>query len=279
MAKADATVRIVPEGHTIHRLAADLKKDLSHEPVTAISPQGRFTDGAALIDGVLLKNSEAWGKHLFCSWTNGCILHIHLGLIGKFRRFDLSQVPTDTVRLRLETTKNAWQLTGPQTCAIIEKYERDHLVSQLGPDPLRLGKRGKKTFATRLRSVSKPLGAALLDQNLIAGIGNVYRSEILFLAGIRPDVLGIELTQAQAESIWDITVMQLRKGREWNRIVTVTSDDIGRRVTRKTAKGKTLYAYKRGGMPCRRCHTFIEQSTSAGRSIWYCPSCQEGTYA
>jgi formamidopyrimidine-DNA glycosylase len=279
VAKADATVRIVPEGHTIHRLAKDLQKDLSHQPVTAISPQGRFAGGAALIDGNYLKNSEAWGKHLFCSWANGCILHIHLGLIGKFRRSDLSQAPTDTVRLRLETTRDAWQLTGPQTCAIIEKYEKDNLVSQLGLDPLRLGKRGKETFVTRVRSVSKPLGAALLNQKLIAGIGNVYRSEILFLAGIRPDVLGSELTQGQAESIWDITVIQLRRGREWNRIVTVTSDDLGKRVTRETPKENTLYAYKRGGLPCRRCLTFIEQSTSAGRSIWYCPSCQEGTYA
>ena len=269
----------MPEGHTIHRLATDLEKDLCDQPVTAFSPQGRFSEGASLIDGVQLLQSEAWGKHLFCWWENGCILHIHLGLIGKLRRFGIQHEPSETIRLRLETTSIAWQLTGPQTCAIIDEDEWSHRISKLGPDPLRLGKRGKKQFREKILNTSTSLGVALLNQQIIAGIGNVYRSEILFMTGIRPDVTGKGLTPAKADEIWDLAVILLRKGKAWNRIVTITPKDHGGNVTQKTLKENSLYAYKRSGLPCRRCSGLITQGTSAGRSIWYCPSCQKDTNA
>src|ERR1700761_2862128 len=79
------TRRSMPEGHTIHRLARDLKATLGREPVRASSPQGRFTAGAALLDGERIMRSKAWGKYLFVQMTGGQILHVHLGLIGKFR--------------------------------------------------------------------------------------------------------------------------------------------------------------------------------------------------
>ena len=76
----------MPEGHTIHRLARDLNTTLRGEPVTASSPQGRFADGAERIDGHALVSAEAWGKYLFCDFGTDEVLHVHLGLIGKFRR-------------------------------------------------------------------------------------------------------------------------------------------------------------------------------------------------
>ena len=266
----------MPEGHTIHRLAEDLESDLQGGPVSAFSPQGRFTDGASLIDGSLLLRSEAWGKHLFCWWDNGSILHIHLGLIGKFRKFTIEQEPSETVRLRLESDSTAWQLTGPQTCSVINEEDWEYQVSKLGPDPLRLGKRGKKQFSEKILNTSLPLGAALLKQELIAGIGNVYRSEILFINGIHPEISGKDLTKTEANEIWDTAVVLLRKGKNWNKIITVTPDDHGGRVTKKTHRRNALYAYKRSGFPCRRCATPIVQSTLAARSIWFCPSCQKG---
>ncbi len=269
----------MPEGHTIHRLAEDLDLDLRGSPVRAVSPQGRFSAGAALIDKYYLQRSEAWGKHLFCWWNNGSILHVHLGLIGKFRRVDVNQKPPETVRLRLESDSIAWQLTGPQTCSIINEEEWEYQISKLGPDPLRLGKRGKKHFVEKILGTTLPLGSALLKQEIIAGIGNVYRSEILFLNGIHPEIKGKELTETKAEEIWDTAVVLLRKGKTWNRIVTITPDDHGGRVTKKTLAENALYTYKRGGLPCRRCSTYIMQSTIAGRSIWFCPSCQEGIHA
>ena len=75
----------MPEGHTIHKLARDLARDLAGSRVEAISPQGRFAEGAARIDGKLLKATDAWGKHLFLEFARTRV-HIHLGLFGRFRR-------------------------------------------------------------------------------------------------------------------------------------------------------------------------------------------------
>lgn len=94
----------MPEGHTIHRLARDLAEDLHGRPVAVSSPQGRFDEGAARLDGATMTGAEAWGKHLFCHWDTGDVLHVHLGLIGKFRPTPAEEVAGETVRLRLEAT-------------------------------------------------------------------------------------------------------------------------------------------------------------------------------
>jgi formamidopyrimidine-DNA glycosylase len=93
----------MPEGHTIHRLARDLQRTLGGGPVRAWSPQGRFSDGAALLDGRSLVRADAWGKYLFCDFGVGEVLHVHLGLIGKFRRKPApAPDPVGLIRLRLE---------------------------------------------------------------------------------------------------------------------------------------------------------------------------------
>ena len=93
----------MPEGHTIHRLARDLRRTLSGGPVHAWSPQGRFADGAALLDGRPLRRADAWGKYLFCDFGTGDVLHVHLGLIGKFRPKPApAPDPVGIIRLRLE---------------------------------------------------------------------------------------------------------------------------------------------------------------------------------
>ena len=265
----------VPEGHTIHRLAADLRKDFVGAPVSTDSPQGRFSEGAAIVDGEKMLKSEAWGKHLFCHWESGNILHVHLGLIGKFRPVDPSLPPPDTIRLRLSNGSESWHLTGPQTCAMILADDLKQVVAKLGPDPLRLGVRGIGRFLQGLSSSNKPIGAALLDQSLLAGIGNVYRSEILFLCGIHPETPCNAITDHDGEKLWNLTVDLLRKGRKLNRIVTVQKEDSGNVPLSGNEREDSVYAYKREGLDCKRCPNQIQISSLAGRSMWHCPSCQE----
>lgn len=264
----------MPEGHTIHRLARDLDGDLAGAPVRATSPQGRFSDGAALIDGAELERAEAFGKHLFCSWSSGVILHVHLGLIGKFRRVSPEREPRDTIRLRLEGDTTAWQLTGPQTCAIVTPDHRDDVAASLGPDPLRRGANRKAEFVARLGATRRPIGAVLLDQGVIAGIGNVYRAELLWICGIHPETPAASVDAEMAGRLWDHTVAQLKRGLEWNRIVTVSSEHAAGRVTRRTRRDDALYVYKREGLPCRGCGDDIASMRLGGRTIAYCPTCQ-----
>ena len=264
----------MPEGHTIHRLAADLQASLTPDSVPAASPQGRFAEGAARIDGSKLDKAEAYGKHLFCWWDNGDVLHVHLGLIGKFRPVPPETLSGETIRLRLDGLDQAWQLTGPQTCAIINPTDRDRVVEKLGPDPLRRGASRREQFIDRFTATSRAAGAALLDQHVIAGIGNVYRAELLLLTGIHPARPANTVSRELAGELWDLTVSALKRGKAWNRIVTVASPDSDVRVTRNIDPDDALYAYHRSDQPCRRCHCLIESQEVAGRTIWFCPTCQ-----
>ncbi|MGO4752999.1 DNA-formamidopyrimidine glycosylase family protein, partial [Streptomyces sp. 2MCAF27] len=127
----------MPEGHTIHRLAADHSELFGGRPVRASSPQGKFADGAALIDGQVLEHAEAHGKHLFLGFPATGWVHVHLGLFGKVGLGPApAPPPTDTVRLRLATKEAYADLRGPTACALITDGEKRAVHDRLGPDPL-----------------------------------------------------------------------------------------------------------------------------------------------
>jgi endonuclease-8 len=262
----------VPEGHTIHRLATDQARDLAGGAVAATSPQGRFREGAAQIDGSVLRRTEAWGKHLFHHYDGG-ILHVHLGLIGGFRRMPLDSCHPGVVRLRLEGPTTAWELTGPQTCRVVTEVERWMVIDRLGPDPLRRGASGED-FVARLRRRRAPVGAVLLDQEVIAGLGNVYRSELLFLAGQHPLTPAADLPVETATELWRLAREQLRLGYRLNRIVTIAAEDRPGVSPGRVAQGERFYVYGREGLPCRRCGTPISATRCGGRTAWWCMRCQ-----
>ena len=261
----------MPEGHTIHRLARDLRRTLGGAVVEASSPQGRFHDGAQLLHGRPLTRADAWGKHLFLDFADRA-LHVHLGLIGKFRPVPTTEPERDSIRLRLTGRDQAWDLTGPQDCRLIDPAEREELISRLGPDPLRRGARAGDV-ATGLARKRIPVAAALLDQSVVAGIGNVYRAEFLFLLGIDPHRPAQQLSAREVDALWELAKVQLRRGVQLNRIVTVSKEDAGRSPGR-LARDESLYVYQRDGLPCRRCGTEISIGPIAGRSCWWCPRCQ-----
>jgi endonuclease-8 len=262
----------VPEGHTIHRLAKDLNSTLRPGPLVATSPQGRFDDGAGELNDLDLDRAEAWGKHLFLDFDNGPLLHIHLGLIGKLRKKPAGTAVEGEIRLRLENENATWDLTGPMVCALIDPDDLTNVTKKLGPDPLR--RDGKQDeFVARLRKKKIPLSAALLDQKVIAGIGNVYRSEFCYLAGIDPNTPANTLTEDQAAHLWQMATDQLKLGVKLNRIVTRTPDEVGVTAA-KIPNDERLYTYKREGLPCHRCGDEIRLVEIAKRKAWHCPTCQ-----
>jgi endonuclease VIII len=264
----------MPEGHTIHRLARDLRRDLAGRAVHAWSPQGRFTDGAAQLDGQTLRGTDAYGKHLFLRWESDELLYVHLGLIGKFRRRPAPvPEPVGEVRLRLATDEVAWDLSGPMTCTVDTLALRARLIAGAGPDPLRRDADPDR-FVHALSRRSAPLAVALLDQAAISGVGNVYRAEICFLCGIHPLTPAKAVTPEEAKGLWSMTVDLLEIGLRLNRIVTRNPAEIGMRAPGRVPNTERLYVYKRAGEPCRRCHTPIAWADVGGRRVWWCPSCQ-----
>lgn len=220
-----------------------------------------------MIDGEPLIRSDAYGKYLFCEFGGGVLLHVHLGLIGKLRPVDPAIAPGDAVRLRLENDDVAWQLTGPARCELVSPDVERAVVRSLGPDPLRRGARVER-FRDALARRRQPIGAALLDQRVIAGIGNVYRAELLFLCGIHPLRPSSSLTDDEVHALWSEARRQLRRGVRLNRIVTTDPREMGRPLSKLVDRGR-LYVYHR--THCRRCGNELRTVTVGGRRLEYCP--------
>ncbi|MFT2019390.1 Fpg/Nei family DNA glycosylase [Streptomyces sp. 796.1] len=282
----------MPEGHTIHRLAADYRERFADRPLAASSPQGKFADAAALIDGQPLTAADAHGKHLFLGFAAAGWVHIHLGLFGKLGFGPVPAPPaTDTVRLRLVGPTAHADLRGPTTCALITDGEKQAIHDRLGPDPLRVvgppaGARraadvdpsadGDAAWRRIARSRST-VAALLMDQKVIAGVGNVYRAEVLFRHGIDPYLAGRDLTRAQWDAIWADLIVLMREGVRNNRIDTVRPEHLPEamgRPPRVDDHGGEVYVYRRAGQPCHLCGAEIRTAELAARNLFWCPGCQ-----
>jgi endonuclease-8 len=260
----------VPEGHTIHRLAREHNRLLVGHPVRATSPQGRFADGAARIDGRVLERTDAYGKHLFHRYGD-LWLHVHLGLYGKFDTGTLPPPePRGALRLRLLADDHWVDLRGPTACEVLLRPEVTAIRDRLGPDPLRRDADPERAW-TRLSRSRVAIGALLMDQTVVAGIGNVYRAEILYRHGIEPHRPGRDLPRATWDALWPDLVTLMRAGVRTGRIVTTRpADRPGGRLTRD----KAHYVYRRAGLPCRTCGTEVRTEVMATRNLFWCPTCQ-----
>jgi len=226
----------MPEGHTIHRLAHDHAADLAGRDVAATTRQVRFGPGAARLDGQHVVSAEAWGKHLFHQFGSGDVLHVHLGLIGTWVRRPADAAAGPNLRLRLAAGEVAWDLTGPMTCEVITPDDQAVVVATLGPDPLRPDA-DPEVMWDRIHRSTKPIGLLLMEQDVVAGIGNVYRSELLNIVGIDPRRRGQRIRRDEFDALWREAVRQLRLGVRRNAIVTMRTDELPRPAAR-LAKGE-----------------------------------------
>lgn len=260
----------MPEGHTIHRKVVDQAPALVGRALSVSSPNGRFPSAAADLDGRTLQSMDAWGKHLFYFFTERRVLHVHLGMDGRFRHHrvppDRLAPPSRSVWLRVAGPELAFDLSTPKVCQVIDVVHQRRIVAGLGPDPIRTDS-DCSVAVERLGSYAGPIGVALLDQSLVAGIGNVYRAEILFALGIHPERPAAALTAEEWAAIWDTSVRMLRAGvRDHGRIVTVDRRDFKVRDRRQT------YVY--GQKMCAHCGSRIRKWDLLGREAWACETCQ-----
>jgi endonuclease VIII len=267
----------VPEGHTIHRLAARHLQLFGGRRIHAESPQGRFADGAAALDGAVLRSTEAYGKHLLHHYSRGLVLHVHLGLYGGFTDgVAPAPAPIGQVRLRLTTRRHWLDLRGPTACELLTAPEVEALRARLGADPLRDDADPEAAYA-RIRRSPTPIAALLLDQSIVAGAGLVYVSEVLFRAGIPPTRPGREVDADAWKSLWEDLGELMREGVARGRIDTVHSHHMPEamgRAPRVDRHGGEVYVYRRAGQPCLVCGTPIQRAGLAGRNSYWCPTCQ-----
>lgn len=260
----------MPEGHTAHRAARHHHQWFAGGPVAVTSPQQTFP-GAALVTGHVMLRADAHGKHLFHHWETGHVTHVHLGLFGRFFDHDCPPPPPrDTARMRLVNASRAIDLVGATVCELLVPDEVAAIINRLGPDPLRDDADPDRAWmALQRRSVG--IGRALMDQKVLAGVGNVYRAELLFAHRLHPDVPANTVDKETWDAMWTTLVGWMRYGRRYGRIVTTTPEEVGRPRSRMT-DDQRLRVYKREY--CRECGTPIRRWDLAGRWGYACESCQ-----
>ena len=258
---------LMPEGHTLHRAARDQRPLLAGHAVAVTSPQGRFEAGAALLNGRRCLAVEAWGKHLLYSFEGELTLHIHLGLFGRFRRQrQPAAEPRGAVRARLEGPTHAIDVNGPTACEVLTPDEVGALCARLGADPLREDANVARAYARIARSRSA-LGLLLMDQSVIAGIGNIYRTEILWRQRMHPLQPGNALSAEAFDALWADACALLALGVERNAIVTVPHALPARSRYRERVNifGKEI---------CPACSGPIQRFLLATRKVYACEQCQ-----
>ena len=252
------------EGDSVLRLARRLDERLAGSKVSVRTPGQRRPDGipAAELDGRVLERAESRGKHLLLHFEGGVALHAHMGMRGSWQLYE------DGERWR-RPARDAWiALTGNGAEAVNFGGSKLRIVreAQLGRDP-RLARLGPDLLAddfdpavaaARIRSAGADLriGDALLGQRLVAGIGNIFRSEGSFEAGLDPRTPVGEVTDDQLVGVLQAT-----------RELMLEAVETGRQPNR---------VYRRAGMPCERCGTRIlsQAQGETARTTYWCPSCQ-----
>ena len=266
------------EGHGVHRVAASARRHLVGKRFTATSPNGRFAHGAEVIDGKELKRVDAIGKNLFYFFNeadgpDAHVMHVHFGMSGRFSTHHTlpGPEPGATTRLRLESREHGicalLSASARHRSSATSACSRPSAPSWGGP-----ASRDEDADADRLwekftRS-RKSVGLALMDQAMFAGVGNIYRAEILYKAGVHPEQPCADLPRSSFDEVWRHSVELLQRGFVTGSILTVDPDEaktLGEPWTRR-------YVYNQRS--CGRCGSAVKTWDMAARTVYCCEVCQ-----
>jgi endonuclease-8 len=252
----------MPEGDTIHRAAARINAALAGRVIElADAPNSRspIHNRAGELQGQTLEQAEAFGKHLVAHFSGGQALHSHLGMNGKWFVTADGRLPYGKPWLRLASGRGIASQTGGKLLRIVSesRARNDPGLLRLGPDPLRAGFE-VEAAAERLRRLGagREIGDALLDQEIIGGIGNAIRVEALFQARLSPWRRVEELSDAELETVVE----------ESRRVMQIS--------IAKGRRPRAIYRTNRRG--CPRCRGPVESRGQGddNRTAYWCPRCQ-----
>ncbi len=274
----------MPEGDTIFRAARTLDRALAGQQIT------RFETGLvalAQIDrgepirGRTVERVESAGKHLLMTLSGGLVLRTHMRMNGSwhiYRHGEKWQRPARAMRILIETADWVAVAFDVYVAEFIraEKLPQHPPLAGLGPDLL--GDFNADLALARLRQIGDmPMHALLLNQRVMSGIGNVYKSEILFLSGIHPDMPASALTDEQLRGVMALARKLLKANvSDTSGAAIVTYSGLRRTASRVNHEDR-LWVYSRGGQPCRKCCTPIASRKDGddARVTYWCPGCQK----
>ena len=238
----------MPEGDTIHRIAASLAPRLTGKALERVTTQGLARDVA----GQTVMHVAAHGKHLVIELDSGAYLRAHLGMNGRFRAYNRAGGEAMLAKLWI----------GAPTIEISHRRHPRHgmAMATLGPDVLAGDFDGRIAAARAAEQGARSIADILLDQRIVAGIGNIYKCEALFVAGIDPRTRVGQLDAATLEEIYAGA----------RRLMRAKLGPAGSRPA------PSFLVYSRTGKPCTRCGTPIScyMFGDPARWTWSCATCQ-----
>ena len=282
----------MPEGDTIFRSARALGRALAGKQVvrfeTALAQLAAVDDNTPLA-GRIVEKVEARGKWLLLWFSGDLILVTHMLMSGSWHIYRVVGGESERWRVPRRMMRCAIRVEDYEAVAFnvpVAKFftarslARDSMIPKLGPDLLSSTYDEDEARARMLAQADEEIANVLLNQRVLAGLGNVYKTEVCFLCGVHPFRTVSSLSRAEV----DCLLHQSRKligenvqenSRVDDKIVTYTG---ARRTTRSADQASRLWVYGRQGQPCRRCGTAVLQRKQgpAARSTYWCPQCQPG---
>ena len=183
------------------------------------------------------------------------------------------EAPVGAVRVRLAGEHGWADLRGPTLCVAESPEEAAAAEAKLGPDPLD-PQADPEPFLAAAGKSRRPIGVLLMEQNVVAGIGNIFRAESLFRRGVDPMTPGSSLTREDLLGLWEENVALMAAGVRLGRIVTTDPEDRPGVPDTEAWPEHANYVYHRHGRPCLRCGATILKKDLNGRGLYWCPACQ-----
>jgi endonuclease-8 len=271
----------MPEGDTIFRAARTLHRVFAGKVVTrfaSVFPALTRIDEDRPLAGRVVEGVASRGKHILVTFSGELVLRTHMRMNGSWHVYPVGvpwKRPARDMRVLFETSEAVAVGFSIPVAEFLTAggLKRSAALRSLGPDLLDPSF-DRAEAMRRVRARREAIADALLDQRVMAGIGNVLKSEILFVAGIDPFRAAAALADEEIGRVIAVSLEQLRAN-----VMTPSqtlSPAFGRRTTRSLDPRAKLWVYGRGGRPCRRCGTRIESRASGvdARLTFWCPSCQ-----
>ena len=269
----------MPEGDTIYTAAGKLRPALVGRTIVAASGSRRFLDSRRLINRTVEK-VQAQGKHLLFHLSRELVVHSHMGMTGAWHIYAAGQPWFKPMRQAALTLRTDLERTvvcfTPKQLEIVSATElrRDAWMCRLGPDLLdqEFHAAHEHDIVRRFRILNNwAIGEAILSQSVVCGIGNVYKSEVLFLQQIDPFSRVCEISDERLRSLIRLARRLMRRNLEGRPRRT--------RFGMNGTGGPRMWVYGRSHESCLKCETTIQMRRQGdlGRSTYYCPRCQRGS--
>ena len=249
----------MPEGDTVFRTAAKLREALAGKQLTRCDV--RVPRYAAVdLSGQIVDEVVSRGKHLFIR-VGSASIHSHLKMDGAWI-IGRVRAPAYKIRIVLETADSRASGVDLGVLEVLERADDMEAVAHLGPDLLGEDWSAETAAANLMADPERAFAEALLDQRVMAGVGNVFANELGFVFGLRPG------TAVGAVSD------PLRVANRAQQMLWANRLRVNRTTTGNTRPGQDMWVYGRAGLGCRRCGTLIETDKSGERVTYWCPTCQ-----